>query len=75
MFEVTHAGEEHGDSFLVGFLDGVLIADAPTRLNDGADTIMLCLLYCVVEGEESVGCQYQAFGGSGGFCLFQGDAC
>lgn len=54
MFEMPFAGEEHRDAFLIGKLDGILVPDAASRLNDGLDAVFCSESDYVIEREEAV---------------------
>ena len=54
VFEMSLTGEEHGDAFLVGEFDGILVTDAAARLDNGLDAVLCSEGNHVVEREESV---------------------
>ena len=58
MFKVAVAGEDHADVVFVAAVDGLLVADGATGLDDGGDAGLVGQFHAVVEGEESVGGQH-----------------
>ena len=54
MFEMPFAGEEHRDACLIGKLDGILVPDAASRLNDSLDAVFCGKSDYVIEREETV---------------------
>lgn len=40
VFEVAHSGEEHRYAALIGLFDGILVAYASARLDDGLDAVL-----------------------------------
>ena len=54
MFEVAVAGEDHADIVLVAAVDGFLVADGASGLDDGGDAGFVGQFHAVIEGEESI---------------------
>lgn len=54
MFKMTNTCYNHGNAELVGFVDGVLVAEGSAGLDDGGDPCGGSNFYAVGEGEEGV---------------------
>ena len=54
MFEMTFSGEDHGNAKLVALLDGILVADGSTRLNNGLHSILSGKGHAVIERKEGI---------------------
>ena len=59
MLEMSFSGKQHGDAGLVGFLDGIFVANGSARLDDGLDPIVRSQGNAVIEREETVGGEHQ----------------
>lgn len=60
MFEMAHAGDDHGEFIFHAVFDRVFVADGSTGLDEGFDAGGVSDLDAVVEGEEGIGCEYGA---------------
>ena len=73
MFEMPDSGKEHADAEFVSLADCVFVTDASAWLDDDAHTVFGRHGNGVVEGQEAVRCQHQAFCEAGLAGLFKGD--
>ena len=54
MVKVTFSGEDHGNAVTVAGRDHVVIADGTSRLNNGADTVLVCHFDGIRHREKSI---------------------
>jgi len=65
--EMSHAGEYHGNTMLIGGLDDFLVPDAAARLDDGGYAGFGRRIDTVPEGKKGIRSQYCPFGWQQGF--------
>src|SRR5690554_4051235 len=71
MFEVACTGKHHGDSILIRHVNGILIPNGPSWLNDSCYPCLGSQFNGIRHGEECIGGHYCALGVA--FCLAQSD--
>jgi hypothetical protein len=54
MSEVSHAGEDHGNTKFITLLDGIFITDRSTWLDDGSNTILGSQSDGIIKWEERI---------------------
>lgn len=54
MPKMSDTGEDHGDAVLVGGVNGILVADRATWLDDGLDASLGNLLDIIGKWEEGI---------------------
>ena len=54
MSKMSDTGKDHGDAVLVGCIDGILVADRATWLDDGLDAGLGDFLDIISKWEEGI---------------------
>ncbi len=72
MFKMPHAGDDHGQVVFLAIIDGVLIPDGSSGLDESLDAFEMTHAYTVVKREKGITGQYSSLQVKVElFCLFQ----
>ena len=73
MLEMSDTGEHHGDAKLISLLDGILVTDAASWLDNGCHTVLCSESYSIVKWKESIGCEDETVSETSVLRLVEGD--